>query len=266
MDGMGNASEDTLPIVMCMKWGRMYGPEYVNRLLAGVRRHLPRAFRFVCFTDDPAGLAPGVEVLPLPELGLPPGHPDLRWRKLGLFRRDLGGLRGMGLFLDLDLVIVGDLTPFFELPGDFLIIRDDDLFRAKPLRKMNPRRDRFLASVGNSSVFRFEIGAHAYILDAFLARPDEATSLYRLSQQFQSAQLADHGHLHYWPKGLCVSFKNDCVPRHFRSYVADPSLPEDARIVVFAGSPKMSEVLAGRGNRWHRRIGNVDWLRQAWIG
>ena len=68
----------------------------------------------------------GVETLPLPELGLPAGHGDTRWRKLALFRRDLGGFAGAtALFLDLDLVVVDDLGPFFDLPGDFRIIRDD---------------------------------------------------------------------------------------------------------------------------------------------
>ena len=86
----------------------------------------------------------------------------------------------------------------------------------------------------------------------------------KISQQFQSAQLAAHGHLDYWPKGWCVSFKNDCVPRHIKSYRADPALPAGAKIVVFAGNPKMGEVLAGGGHRLHRRIGNVDWLRHAW--
>lgn len=250
--------------VLCMKWGDAYGPEYVNNLYAGVKRHLDRTFRFVCFTDDATGLVPGVEPLPLPALDLPPGHPDSRWRKLALFRRDLADLRGTALFLDLDQVIVGDLSPFCELPGTFLILRDDDLFRRKPLRRLNPARDRFLGSVGNSSVFRYEIGAHAYILDAFLADPAAATRRYEISQQFQTAQLALHGHLQYWPKGLCVSFKNDCVPRHLRSYFADPTPPAGARIVVFPGRPKMAEVLAGGGGCWHRRIGNVDWLREAW--
>ena len=113
---------------------------------------------------------------------------------------------------------------------------------------------------------RWRIGEHAYILDAYLADPAAATAAYRLSQQFQSAQLAAHGHLHYWPREWCVSFKNQCVPRHVRSFVADPALPPGARIVVFAGNPKMSEVLAGGGQRWYRRIGNTDWLRQAWKG
>lgn len=252
--------------IICMKWGSMYGPEYVNRLHAGVARHLQRPFRFVCFTDDATGLVPAVEALPLPPLGLPSGHNDRRWQKLAVFRSDLADLQGTALFLDLDLVIVDSLEPFFTHPGAFLIIRDDDLFRRKPLRGLNSERDRFLHSVGNSSVFRYEIGEHQYILDAYLADPEGATRNYSISQQFQSAQLAAHGNLEYWPRGWCVSFKNDCVPRNLGSYFAAPSLPAGAHIVVFAGNPKMSEVFAGGGHRLHRRIGNVDWLRQAWIG
>ncbi|WP_062762226.1 hypothetical protein [Falsirhodobacter sp. alg1] len=250
-------------IILCMKWGTLYGPEYVNNLAAGVRRHLDRPYRFICFTDDGTGLDAGIEVRDIPELGLPAGHNDRRWRKLSVFRPDLG-LEGTALFLDLDLVIVDDLAPFFEQPGTFLIVRDDDLFRPKPLRKLNAERDAFLHSVGNSSVFRFELGRHAYILDAFVADPEAATRDYEISQQFQSAQLAKHGHLAYWPKGWCVSFKNDCVPRGIASYVQDPSCPAGAKMVVFAGNPKMTEVLEGGGHKWCRRIGNVDWLRRAW--
>ncbi|WP_096784321.1 hypothetical protein [Rhodobacter sp. CZR27] len=257
----------TAPVnVICMKWGTLYGPEYVNNLRRGVARHLGRAHRFVCFTDRAEGLDPEVEVRPIPDLGLPAGHSDRRWQKLSVFRPQLADLTGTALFLDLDLVVVGGLDPFLDLPGAFRIIRDDDLFRAKPLRRLNPSRDRFLHSVGNSSVFRFEIGAHTYILDAYLADPAAATRDYEISQQFQSAQLAAHGQLDYWPKGWCVSFKNDCVPRGLASFRADPVLPEGARIVVFAGNPKMTEVLAGQGQKWYRRIGDVGWLRHAWEG
>ena len=69
-------------LVMCMKWGKAYGPEYVNRLRNGVARHLSYPHRFICFTDDAEGIDPGIEVFPLPSLGLPPEHKDLRWRKL----------------------------------------------------------------------------------------------------------------------------------------------------------------------------------------
>lgn len=252
--------------VICMKWGSMYGPEYVNHLRAGVARHLRRPHRFVCFTDDGSGLDAGIEVMPLPELGLPGGQRDLRWRKLAVFGERLADLTGTTLFLDLDLVVVDSLEPFFEHPGRFLIIRDDELFRAKPLRRLNPARDRFLASVGNSSVFRFEVGQHRYIVDAYVADPKGAAQRYEISQQFQSAQLAAHGELAYWPRGWCVSFKNDCVPRGPASWWRDPAVPPGTKIVVFAGTPKMSDVLAGGGHKWYRRIGDVTWLRSAWAG
>ncbi len=251
--------------ILTMKWGTMYGPEYVNRLAAGVSRHLTLPHRFICFTDDSTGLDEGVQAMPLPQLTLPGGQEDTRWRKLGLFNSDLFGLKGTGLFLDLDQVIVGSLNIFFQDDAPFRIIRDDDLFRPKPLRRINPERDRFLASVGNSSVFRYQIGQHSYIAETYSADPAAAMTAYEISQQFQSAQLEKHGHLNYWPQGLCVSFKNHCVPPGMKSFFADPALPKDARIVVFAGSPKMDDALNGRGSKWYRRIGDVTWLRDAWI-
>lgn len=261
---MNNIDTASPVLILTMKWGTLYGPEYVNNLARGVARHLSRPYRFICFTDDDTGLLPEVEAYPLPELGLPAGHGDTRWQKLSLFAPQLFDLSGTALFLDLDQVIVGDLEVFFADDAPFRIIRDDTLFRDKPLRALNRTRDTFLASVGNSSVFRYEIGAHSYILENFVADPVAATKNFEISQQFQTAQLAEHGHLNYWPEELCVSFKNHCVPRGLRSYLKDPSLPDGARIVVFAGSPKMHDALNGKGSRLHRRIGNVDWLRQAW--
>ncbi|MFN3831816.1 MAG: hypothetical protein ACK4SQ_06285 [Allorhizobium sp.] len=251
-------------LVLCMKWGDLYGPEYVNNLAAGVRRHLKRPYRFICFTDDASGISDDVEIFPIPEIVLPSGKKDRRWQKLSLFKSDLFGLSGVALFLDLDLVIVGDLDKFFDVPGEFLIVRDDDLFRRKILRRLNAKRDKFLRSVGNSSVFRFEVGRHAYIYDAFVSDISGAQSNYEISQQFQSAKVAERGGLTYWHKGWCVSFKNDCVPRGIKSFFFDPEMPDGALIVVFAGNPKMQEVLEGRGHKWYRRIGGVDWLRRAW--
>ena len=252
-------------LILTMKWGTLYGPEDVNRLARQVRRHLRRPHRFICFTDDGAGIGEGVETRPLPELRLPDGSADTRWRKLALFNPDLGGFGGAtALFLDLDLIVVDDLAPFFDLAGDFLILRDDDLFRPKPLRRVVPARDRFLHMVGNTSVFRYRIGAHSEIVETYLADPRAAAARYEHEQQMVSDILNGQGLLAYWPRGWCVSFKNDCVGRGLASYRADPRCPPGARIVLFAGSPKMAEVMAGQGGRWYRRIGNIDWLRQAW--
>ena len=42
--------------IVCMKWGDRYGPEWVNRLYGMVARNTTWAFRFVCFTDNAAGI------------------------------------------------------------------------------------------------------------------------------------------------------------------------------------------------------------------
>jgi hypothetical protein len=158
--------------VICMKWGSPVRPRVREHLRRGVARHLKRPHRFVCFTDDATGTGRGRRGADRCRTwACPAGQNDLRWRKLAVFREQLADLQGTTLFLDLDLVVVDDLEPFFELPGRFLIIRDDDLFRPSRCAALNPERDRFLHSVGNSSVFRFEIGAHRYILDAYLADP-----------------------------------------------------------------------------------------------
>ncbi|MBV0892227.1 hypothetical protein KTN05_10220 [Paracoccus sp. Z118] len=253
-------------LILTMKWGTLYGARDVNNLARGVRRHLKRPHRFICFTDGSSGLDPEIEALPLPELGLPPGSGDTRWRKLALFRADLGGLSGTALFLDLDLVITGGLDAFFDHPGDVCIIRDDDLFRPKPLRRINPKRDRFLHMVGNTSVFRLRIGSHPEVLERYLADPKGAAERYEHEQQMVSDILNAQGSLSYWPPGWCVSFKNDCVGRGLASYLRDPACPPDARIVLFAGSPKMADVLAGKGGRWYRRVGDIGWLKAAWEG
>lgn len=253
-----------IPTVACMKWGTLYGPEYVNRLHAGVARHLARPFRFVCFTDDAQGLDPAIDARPLPDTGAGATR-DSRWRKLALLRDDLPDWRGTVLFLDLDVVIVADLAPFLDTPGAFCAIRDADLFRPRPLRRwFRPARNAFYARVANTSVFRFEAGAHADALARYVTDHDAVIAGYRNEQEFLSDHLHAQSQLQFWPAAWCASFKNGCVPRGLASFHQNPQCPAGTRIVVFAGRPKMSDVLAGRGGRWYRRIGPAPWLVAAW--
>jgi hypothetical protein len=48
--------------IICYKWGPLYGPEYVNRVAAMVRRNLGVPHRFHCITDNPEGLSPEIEI------------------------------------------------------------------------------------------------------------------------------------------------------------------------------------------------------------
>jgi hypothetical protein len=91
-----------------------------------VNRNLSIPFRFVCFTENDSGIRNEVELQPLPELDLPVNladAPERGWRKLTIFKRGFGGLKGKALFLDLDVVIVDNMDDFFTVKGDFLILR-----------------------------------------------------------------------------------------------------------------------------------------------
>ena len=146
-------------VVLCMKWGTKYGPEYVNRLYGMVRRHLQRRVPLRLPDRPQRGIVPRGAMPADPAAGTARrAFPSAAGPKLTTFAADLHGLRGTALFLDLDVVIVDDITPFFELPGDFLIIHD----WKRPWRV-----------TGNSSVYRFRLGAHADVLAHFREHVNE---------------------------------------------------------------------------------------------
>jgi len=238
--------------VICMKWGTKYGPEYVNRLYAMVRRHLTLDFQMVCLTDDAQGITPEVRCLPIPALDLPPGIPERGWTKLVTFAEDLHGLRGTALFLDVDVVIVGSLDGFFEHPGRFLIIKDYD-------RLLNPGR-----ITGNSSVYRFELGAHPDVLACFRANVEQIRAKHRNEQSYLSDYMHRQGLLAYWPKAWCPSFKYNCIPSWPTNFWTEPFIPEDARIVIFHGECNPPDALAGRRNRRFRYILPARWVAEHW--
>jgi hypothetical protein len=236
-------------VVLCMKWGTKYGPEYVNRLYAMVARHLRGPLQFVCLTDSSAGVRSEVRCLPIPSLDLPAGIPERGWTKLTTFEADLHGLRGTALFLDLDVVITGDITPFFEVPGEFLIIHD----WKRPWR-----------ITGNSSVYRWELGAHADVLAEFRAQHEDIRRRLRNEQAFLSEVMHRQGKLRYWPAEWCQSFKYHCIPPWPASWWRAPVLPPEARIIVFHGEVNPPDAVAGRRNRRFRRMRPAPWVSEHW--
>ena len=55
-----------------MKWGTLYGADYVNRLHSMVKRNLTLDFKMVCFTDDDADIIDEVDCYPIPEIDVDP--------------------------------------------------------------------------------------------------------------------------------------------------------------------------------------------------
>jgi len=242
--------EDTERTVVCMKWGDKFDAGYVNRLYRMVRRGLPAEPRFLCLTDDPRGIRSEVTTMPIPDVPVVGHRSDHGWRKLGMFASDLGGLDGDALFLDLDVLVVGDLTPLFEASGEFRIIKDY-------------RRIRFRHTfTGNSSVVRFRIGDHRGLLSLLEEHGEGITRAFRNEQEVLSHYANERGILQYWPREWCPSFKYDCVrPLPFGLF-APPKKPPGARVIVFHGRPQPEEAVRGEGSRWYRVIRPTPWIEK----
>ena len=247
--------------VICIRWGTRYGADYVNRLYRGVMRHVSRPTRFVAFTDDPAGLDPGVDAIKIPVVSFDSG-PDLSraglkpgpWRKLALWSTDLGGLDGEVLFLDLDVLVTGPLDPFFDYePGRLCVIRN----------WTQGRRE----GIGNTSVLRFRAGSAPHLLRDFEADP-VAMSYRHDNEQIYVTRAAGLP-MAFWPSGWCASFKHDLMPPWPFYIFIPPALSAEARVVVFTGHPRPDEALAGRWPaKWYKRfykaLPPVPWISDHW--
>ena len=246
--------------VVCMKWGDRYPAHFVNRLYGMVARNTSWTVRFVCFTDDVSGIRPEVACQPLPKVEYDP-QLGKYWPKLGLMQEDLGGLTGMTLFLDLDLVILGSLDDFFTYPGRFLIIRE----------WKDPQ-----LGYGNSSVLRFFVGHESAVLDRFHATPhDVIINTYASKEQNFLTKAVDE--VAFWPPEWVPPFNLACLPRNgMRRFFSTPRKPQGGKILVFYGSITPQSALRGEhesrkrvGTGWAfrptaRRFGPAAWISDYW--
>lgn len=139
--------------VLCLKHGTKYSYDYVNKLNSMVSRNITLPYRFVCLTDDPQGLDPSITVLPLPR------NLSGWWCKPYMFSKDLP-LKGTTLYMDLDVVISGNIDKLFTYsPSAWCTIRDFT-------RAMRPKWEKY-----NSSVIRFNYGQLDHVWKTFEQNP-----------------------------------------------------------------------------------------------
>ncbi len=245
---------------VCIKWGDKFPPYYVNRLYAGVQRHLDRSFRFVCFTEKPDGIRGEVEIFPLPEApfeaemvtAMTTGKRRGAWRKVTMLKPGAGNLAGSCLGLDLDVVITGRLGELFDYkPGRMCMGRD----------WLERRRGRV---GGHGSVFRFDPALHGYLYGDFAADVGKAVA-YRGEQKYTSMTAHGHGDLEYFPDGWICSFKRQSIPYFPINFLVEPRLPPDCRVMCFHGTPKMEEALTGDCPKLQYRTRPAPWLRELWL-
>lgn len=213
-------------IACVLKTGGYYDDRWVERLKKNVAAFAPAAHRFVCLTDlqtpivDNDGQAiPGLEVARLEH-----GWREW-WSKIELFRPGL--FKGRVLYIDLDDLVVGDITPLLE-SGPFTIARD-------PYRR---------------GAGRFSSAVMSWDADDPLA-----LGLYSAFVPASEVLMRDlHGDQDWvmrwlpeartWPFEFVPSFKGDCRPAG--------RIPEKAIVVTCHGRPKPDEI-------------SEPWFRERWL-
>ena len=240
--------------IFTIKWGDRYGPIYVNRLYFGVRSNLTRPFRFICLTDDDSGLVPGIEAHPLPQMELPESHARTTWLKLGLFMDNQAEVTGDCLFMDLDILITGNIDCFFDyMPGRRCIIHNwiqrHLIFKRRP-------------DIGNSSIFRWRANTMQFAVDKFYSEMDWALTNFKPPQVYLTYAL---GEKYWWPESWVRSFKRHSVPVFPFNMFVTPKVPRDTRILIFHGRPDPDQAIEGfRPRKLHRRTRSAPWIADYW--
>lgn len=132
-----------------------YTVEYVTRLRAMAERWIDRPFRFVCLTDQPEAMPPGVEPITIEKL---PGF--AYWSKLELFnpaRRWTGRM----LYLDLDSLLVSHLDRIIDVDAPFALIEDGPGVGRKS--RARDGFDRLIVRRFNSSVMVWDGGTYTHL-------------------------------------------------------------------------------------------------------
>lgn len=219
--------------VACVQAGNYCGrgADYVNALYDMVVRNMPPGvlFRFVCLTDDAAGLHADIETIALPD--------DLEgwYGKLYLFKRGLFADGERVIFMDLDTLVIGRLDDLVRYDGQFATL--DDFYYPE---RIGP------------AVMAWKVGDYsARIWGEWEAQGqprNELGDLWWLNNLDEGRFAENADRLQKLYPGSFVSYKKHCRPLP----------PKGARVVCFHGRPRPHEVQG-----WVAEVWKVDGMQPA---
>ena len=238
-----------------MKWGSRYGSEFVNRLYSSIQRHTKRKTKLYCYTDNKIGINEEIICKPLPDINLPKDILLTPWRKLSIWQYPLGKLKGDVLFLDLDLVITGNLDRFFDFkPGKYCVIEN---------------WTQLGQNIGNTSCFKFPVGKYEFIYNKFNKNPEKIWKKYHIEQIFLSSEIKEQ---YFWPSKWCQSFKHNLLPKWPMRIWKSAKLPSETSLVAFTGKPDPDDVIDGNWpvkksqfyKKIYKQLKTPNWVLDNW--
>lgn len=226
---------------VCFKWERVstgfqlpaatrYTARHVNVLRSMLARRVKLPHRLVCVTDDPEGIEPGIEIIPLWDRCLALGG---CYNRLWVFSREAGELFGPRFVcIDLDVVLVRDCTALFQRPEPFVV------------NAYNGIRPRDPDQHYNGGLFMMDAGARASVWEQF----DPASSPAIVQADPNTIGTDQAWIRHHLGKGEARWTNRDGV---FEARQLKHGLPQSARLVLFAGKRDPS-------------LCNASWCRENW--
>lgn len=239
--------------VVCFKWQRTnagyrlpqaveYDFHHVKVLRNMVARHLHVPYEFICFTDKkPLPKIDGVTVMPLWDKCRYLGG---CFNRLYVFSKDMERIIGPRfLCLDLDCVVVDDITPLVTTDVDFKI----NSYIPNPFLdpKIHPPKDQYY----NGAMFLMNAGARAQVWETF--DPQVSPRILKQNPDYIGSDQAWIRHT--LGKKEVRWGKRDGV-YEFRVLKPKTVLPANARIVFFAGNRDPS-LLKDK----------IGWIKDNWI-
>lgn len=221
--------------LVVVKWGTYYGPEYVINLYNAAKKHMDEDFTFHVFTDDSTLLPQrlGWVFHRLPDWKLK--KENAWWYKMEMFN-PASQLVGRNVYLDLDVVIVGDISPLWTHGKDrFTICQDFN-------RVFIPR----FAGV-NSSVMAWTTDTQRKMYEKFKAEFSSTLATHRGDQDYIGSYHSDPT---FWPVKWVQSYKweiwrGGIKNRTQNTYELEDQksiIPADCKVIAFHGKPKPHEI------------------------
>ena len=218
-----------------------FSAKHVNSLASGIARHTTMPLRYVCVTDDPKGIKPGIQTIDINTEFSEFSELGGCYRRLGAFDRD----KSRRLFgdrficIDLDCVVVGPLNHLLNkaFNQDFVIWKDTYRRRAPYC----------------GALWGMEAGTRQHVLATFRTSPQEIITAAREAGYIGTDQAVFN---YLLGRNECTWGVDDGV-LNFNTRVrpAGGKLPEDARLVFFNGKydPAQPQLLA-----------RYSWIKEGW--
>lgn len=227
-----SSNESTSPLVnfICMKWGKKYGSDYVNKLYHGIRNNTKHNFSFFCITDDPQGLDSEIKPIKLET-------PFSGWMKKSMLfdEKILTQITNNNeetlCFIDLDMIVYNNIDFIFEYKGNFCLMKTDDIQCENSINGYNSSIVVWKRGFGKEIYSTME--KYEKALTKQIVRFDHYLEFIVKNSDFTQDVF----------KGKILDYNTYCKGKK--------ELPTDGAIVAFPRSPKPHEC-------------NEDWIKQFW--